>query len=421
MTRLLSLLRGPRGLSLAAQGASAVLGFAGFALVARTLSPEGFGAWVLYLTVATFFDMLRSGLVQAAYVQRASGAAPREAVQALGAAWTVALTATLVIASLGALAGVLGGTGGLWDALAAFPVLVVAALPHTVASWRAQAEERFGRILALRLMVSAGFVGAVLILRDGLTVGTLAWAHAGVHAAVSLLAMRWAGLGALRQSTQSGVRALLRFGRFSAITTVGANLLRSADALILGAVLGPAAVALYGVPQKLVEAAEVPIRGLAGAAFPALARSAREGEDRAFSARLGRDVGSLTLLLLPAVVLGWVFAPEATAFLGGEAYAEAGAAFRWFLLYALLLPADRFLGLALDALGRPHLNTLKVGAMLGANLAGDALVLALGSGVTEVAAVTVAMTAVGVMLGGWLVSREVPLTLATTRPIPSTV
>ena len=49
--------------------------------------------------------------------------------------------------------------------------------------------------------------------------------------------------------------------------------------------------------------------------------------------------------------------------LGGGAYAEAAAPFRWFLLYALLLPLDRFLGLALDALGRPHLNTVKVGAI----------------------------------------------------------
>ena len=211
---------------------------------------------------------------------------------------------------------------------------------------------------------------------------------------------------------------LLRFGRFSAATTVGATLLRSADALILGAVLGPAAVALYGVPQKLVEAAEVPIRGLGGAAFPALARAARAGDGAALADRLRRDVLSLTLLLLPAVALGWVFAPQATALLGGAAYAEAAAPFRWFLAYALLLPIDRFLGLALDALDRPHLNTLKVGAMLAANVAGDGLALGLGFGVTGVAAVTVGMTAVGVGVGLALVAREVPLGFRATRPIP---
>lgn len=414
MRRLISLLRGPRTLSLGAQAAGAVLGFAGFAMVARALLPEAFGAWVLYLTVATFFDMLRSGLVQAALVQRASGAAPEASDRTFGAAWALALGVTALVASGGFGAGAMGGAGVFWTAFAAFPALMVGGLGHTVAAWRAQAEERFGRVLALRLAVSILFVGAVVLLRDGLTVGALAWTHAGIHGAVSLFAigLSWARPRLVRLARGPEVRALLRFGRFSAVTTVGANLLRSADALILGAVLGPAAVALYGVPQKLVEAAEVPIRGLAVAAFPALARSARTGAHDAFRSRLWRDVGGLTLLLLPAAALGWLFAPEATASLGGEAYAEAGAAFRWFLLYALLLPLDRFLGLALDALGRPHLNTLKVGAMLAANFAGDALALSLGFGVTGVAAVTVGMTAVGVLVGLWLLSREVPLARA---------
>ena len=418
MRRLLALARGPRALSLATQATSALLGFAGFALVARALRPVDFGTWVLYLTVATFFDMLRSGLAQSALVQQASGRSRAEADRVVGAAWIVAGAVTAGIAGLGGIAG--GVAGGVWGAL---PALLVAGLPHTVAAWEAQAEERFGRVLMLRLALSALFVGAVVALRDGLTLGALAWAHAGAHGAVSLgaLALGWARPVTFRASSRADVVRLLRFGRFSAATTVGAHLLRSADALVLGAVLGPAAVALYGVPQKLVEAAEVPIRGLAGAAFPALTRAASAGDGAALAARLRRDVATLTALLLPAVVAGWVFAPQATALLGGDAYAEAAAPFRWFLAYALLLPLDRFLGLALDALDRPQLNSLKVGAMLAANLAGDGLALALGFGVTGVAAVTVGMTAVGVAVGLVLVGRIVPLVPSARRPIPQAV
>ena len=415
MRRLLALARGPRALSLATQAASAVLGFVGFALVARALTPQAFGTWVLYLTVATFADMLRSGLAQSALVQQASGQGRAEADRVVGAAWSVGLGVTAGVAGLGALVGSV--VGEVWVVL---PVLLVAGLPHTVAAWEAQARERFGRVLALRLALSVLFVGAVVAMEEGLTLGALAWAHAAAHGAVSLgaLALGWARPETVRQTRRADVARLLRFGRFSAATTVGANLLRSADALILGTVLGPAAVALYGVPQKLVEAAEVPIRGLAGAAFPAMARSARASDGAALAARLRRDVATLTLVLLPAAALGWVFATEATTLLGGGAYAEAAAPFRWFLLYALLLPLDRFLGLALDALGRPHLNTVKVGAMLAANLGGDAVALALGFGVSGVAAVTVGMTAVGVVVGGVLVAREVPLVPGARRPIP---
>ena len=56
--------------------------------------------------------------------------------------------------------------------------------------------------------------------------------------------------------------------------------------------------------------------------------------------------------------------------------------------------------------------------MLAANLGGDAVALALGFGVPGVAAVTVGMTAVGVVVGGVLVAREVPLVPGARRPIP---
>ena len=103
MRRLLALARGPRALSLATQAASAVLGFVGFALVARALTPQAFGTWVLYLTVATFVDMLRSGLAQSALVQQASGHGRAEADRVVGAAWTVGLGVTAGVAGLGAL------------------------------------------------------------------------------------------------------------------------------------------------------------------------------------------------------------------------------------------------------------------------------------------------------------------------------
>lgn len=416
MRRRLALVRGPRGLSLATQAVGAAFGFAGFALVARGLAPEAFGGWVLYLTVATFGDVLRSGLAQAALVQQASGRSAAEADRVLGAAWAVGLGATGLVAAVGAAGATLGAPG----VAAVLPVWMAASLPHTVAGWAAQAGERFGRVLALRLALGAAFVAAVVAMGDGLTLGRLAWAHAAVHGGASALALAlgWARPSALARTTRDAVARLLRFGGFSAATTVGATLLRSADAVLLGAVLGPAAVALYGVPQKLIEAAEVPVRGLAGAAFPALARSAAAGDRAALAARLRRDVAALTALLVPAVVVGWAVAPEATALLGGTGYAEAAAPFRWFLLYALLLPADRFLGLALDALGEPRLNTLKVGAMLAANLAGDALALALGFGVAGVAAVTVGMTTVGVAVGAGLVARRVPLVPTPVRSIP---
>ena len=84
------------------------------------------------------------------------------------------------------------------------------------------------------------------------------------------------------------------------------------------------------------------------------------------------------------------------------------------------LPVVLLTGAIWDAAtpGTFGLHVFALGAMLAANLGGDAVALALGFGVSGVAAVTVGMTAVGVVVGGVLVAREVPLVPGARRPIP---
>jgi len=60
-------------LSLSTSVIGAILGLASFMLLTRGLEKELFGDWVLFTTLATFFDQLRFGLTSTALVRFSSG------------------------------------------------------------------------------------------------------------------------------------------------------------------------------------------------------------------------------------------------------------------------------------------------------------------------------------------------------------
>lgn len=61
--------------------------------------------------------------------------------------------------------------------------------------------------------------------------------------------------------------------------------------------------------------------------------------------------------------------------LGGEEYRETASVFRIFCFYGLLLPIDRFTGVALDSVNMPKQNFIKVVYMTLSNIIGDAIVV----------------------------------------------
>jgi hypothetical protein len=75
------------------------------------------------------------------------------------------------------------------------------------------------------------------------------------------------------------------------------------------------------------------------------------------------------------MIFSFFFAEEFVTFIGGEQYAVTAGIFQVFCLYGMLLPLDRFTGVALDAVNKPKQNFIKVIYMASANIIGDTLVV----------------------------------------------
>lgn len=415
MRGMLRLLNSPAAMSTAGQAGGAALGFLSFLVLARLLAPAELGAWVLYLTAATLLEMLRAGIVQTALVRSASTGDSAEVKTVYGSAWVLALAVTAVLVAGTFVAGFLLGPHIGSPAVRLFttwwPFVAIASLPAQMGSWMLQAERRFGRSGLLRLAQNLIFLAGLsigLVLPD-LSLDRIAAIQLLAHVTAALLGLGtgWAQLSSVTRARKDVIRSLFRFGKFSMGTLIGTNLLKSADAFILGAFLGPAAVALYAIPQKIVEAVEVPLRGLAAATFPEMSAASLRGDLVRLRHLFERWVGMLTLALLPVLAVAWWLAPEILSLLGGAEYARGADLLRLFLVYIVLLPADRYLGLALDALGKPHLNLYKVLVMVVVNIAGDLAAVILLQSVTWVAATTVLMTLTGTVFGARALGRVV--------------
>jgi O-antigen/teichoic acid export membrane protein len=102
--------------------------------------------------------------------------------------------------------------------------------------------------------------------------------------------------------------------------------------------------------------------------------------------------------------------------LGGPEYAGSYVIFWIFLVYAILLPLDRFSGIALDAINKPNLNMIKVLIMTSLNITGDILVIHYWSSLPGVAMCTLLNVVAGVVVGNLLLRKELGTNMLQVFP-----
>lgn len=382
---LAKILKNKNFLSLANNGLVAVFGFFGFLLLVRSLSTNEFGEWVLLITTANFLDMLRFGITRTAIVRFLAGAEKKEAQRLIGSNYIINLFSTLILVFIVLavhyyFADAVNHSGFVlffkW-----FPLLAFINLPFNNAQSVLQAKMRFDFMLILRVINVGSFTLFLLVnfffLHLGLQV--IIYAYLLVNVVTSIVSMipNWDGYRYIGKVTRATNKKILNFGKYSTGTLIGSNLLKSADTFIIGLspFLGTAGVALYSIPLKLTEIIEIPLRSYAMTAFPGMSKASIEGNKDLVKHIFYTNAGGMTLLMIPVMLISFIFAKDFVYILGGAGYESTVGIFRIFTIYGLLLPLDRFIGVTLDSVNMPRYNFLKVIYMTLANIIGDSLVV----------------------------------------------
>ena len=372
-------------LSLANNGLVAVFGFFSFIVLVRSLPTDEFGEWVLFITTLNFIDMLRFGITRTAIVRFLSGAEKDEGKQLLGSNYVINLSTTLFLIVLVAAVNYFF-TDSIQESGFSlffnwFPLIAIINLPFNNALSVLQAKMRFDNILIIRLLNVGSFMTYLIInyffFQSGILIIMFAYIITNTISSLLALSLNWDGILFIFKASWQKNKVILNFGKYTSGTLIGTNLLKSADTFILGLspFLGVTGVALYSIPLKLTEIMEIPVRSFAMTAFPKMSKASIQGSKENVKRIYYQNIGGLTYLLLPILIVSFIFAEEFVTFLGGPEYRETASVFRIFCFYGLLLPLDRFTGVALDSVNKPRQNFIKVIYMTVSNIIGDAIVV----------------------------------------------
>ena len=293
----------------------------------------------LYVTLATFVDLLRFGLTRTSVVRLLSAANEKTFKVLLGSSYRINLKLLVILSVV---------CWGCWGVLTAvgqpimagyelfliwYPLLAVANLGWNTASALFQAEQNFERMMWVRL-ANIGLFVLFLICNWvwwSFGVEVLIWVYLGVNLLSSTWCTlsRWDGLWFLRFAEKSTEKELINFGKYSMGTLIGSSLLRSADTFIIGLspVLGSAGIAIYAIPLKLTDLLGIPLRSFTMTAYPRMSKKFIEADLPAVRKLFYTYTGAITLLFIPVAIGCFFLAEELVLFLGGDEYKDQVASF----------------------------------------------------------------------------------------------
>lgn len=413
-------------LSLAGNVIIAILGIAGFALLARTYELAIFGEWVLFITAGSFVEMFRFGITNTGLIRYLSGANQDSRYKLIGSNALIGLGSTIFIAIILLVCNVLFNSAISSSGYSIFfkwyPVLAFLNLPWNNALVVLQADREYGKILLLKAVNSGAFFLVILInfFFLKLSLSLLVVNLLVVNALTSLISLilGWDGIKYIVKACKQTNKLLLDFGKYTTFTLIGTNLLRSVDTLILSlSPLGNAAVALYSIPLKLTELQQIPLRSFVATAFPKMSKASILGDVKEVKSLFYTYSGALTYLFVFISLFTFIFAEFFVFVLSGTQYLDTDpitgfnvvTIVRVFSLYGLLLPIDRMTGIALDSINKPKINAIKVFVMLFANVIGDLIAIFLFKSLVLVAIASILFTIIGIWMGMYFLSRELTL------------
>lgn len=412
--KVFKLIRNKHFLSLAGNIIMSGLGLVTMSLIYRSLSLTQTGTWVLFLSTLLFVDTVRSGLLTTAFIKFYAGSTEERSAEVAGSAWFIGLAVTGILAVV---------------SLLSFPFLhyikdeglqlffkfsglyYVISLPWFLATCVMQGEQKFDRLLYIRLCNQGSyiiFIIALVITGKASVYYVLAsYLISSALTSFFVLVKGWSRIGALRQRTRAGILEMYHFGKFSVGSSLSSNMFSFSDNQIINYMLGAPALAIYNLGQTLMQLVEIPLRSFSATGMPELSAAYNQGNRGLVIHTMKRYAGMLAVVLIPIVIIGCVLADVPIYLIGSGKYlgTEAANVFRLFLSFAIIFPPDRFFALTLDVIHQPKINFYKVLVMVAVNIATDFLGIYLTGSVYGIAFATVFPILTGTIIGYWALNR----------------
>ncbi len=403
-------------LSLSGNFTIALLSLVIYGIIFRKLTREQTGDWVFFQFVFILIDTIRSGYLQPSLLRYCSGVGKRGEKFA-GSGWIIAIMITMLMLLIN-LAAIYYFNYfediGYNIVLRYVGLGLLFTLPMNYSIWMLQASDKYDSILMVRIISHGSFILfiTILLILNSLNLNSIVFAYLLSIALTSIICVfsGFTHITSTKLADLKHIRLLMNYGRYGSGTLVLSNLIKSSDGIIIKIFLGPEALAVYNIPQRLIEIVEIPLRNFSLNALPEMTAKYNAKQPEEIIPIMKRYAGLLVILFIPICILSLIGANIAIWMLGGSGYlfSEAPWIFRIFMLMALLLPIDRFIGITLDVIEKRKYNFYKVGAMLIVNIVGNISAILMFKNLYAIAAVSFVTFTTGIVVGHQLLNTQIP-------------
>ena len=416
----LSKLRNKHFLALTGNMVISVLSVIMMSLLYRALTKSDVGTWFFFLTFTGLADSIRGGFLSTATIKFYAGTEYEKGEAVLGSVWFLATSLTLCILVLNCLAYLFSGhfsNPQIHLVIKWFGITFLSSLPLSITFWILVAKEEYEKILWVRMINNGSMIIIIIVLMfiNKMTLKNLFILNfaTNILTGVVCFLFRLTHINSIFKRKKELIISIAHFGKYSLSSTLSTNLLGSSDTFIITYFLGPSALAIYRLPQRLMEIVELPLRSFIGTGISSMASALNKNRKDEVLKIFKKYAGMLTFAFIPIIIIGILFADVAINILGGSKYtgSEAANIFRIFLFCSIIYPIDRFNGVTLDVMNKPKVNLYKVLVMLTVNVICDFIGLYIFKSMYGMALSAPFVLISGLYIGHRALRKELPYTI----------
>jgi lipopolysaccharide exporter len=343
--------------------------FINFYILIRVLPKDDFGAWVLFLSIASLMELIKYGFVRNALIRYLAMSRNEESPNIQTASFFLNVVVGLVEVLLLFLSSVF--LSEFWSApqlRSLFMIYMISTtllIPINHFDVIQQARMQFKGTFLSNFVKHFGlfiFISGVYVFGFKIHLNHLAYAQMTAIFLSGFVSFKYASpfLEFSKSINWKWFKELYRYGAFTFGTNVSSMILKNIDSWMIGKLISPAAVTIFNPAIRVSNLVEVPTETLTSILFPKLSeRIAKEGPQAA-KYLYEKAVGTITAFMLPLVLFFIVLAEPIVRFIAGPGFEETVPILQVTMLYGLIIPFNRFMGITLDAIGKAKTNFLFV-------------------------------------------------------------
>lgn len=347
---------------------SSILAFAflTFLVLVRILPQQEFGVWVLYLTVTTFPEILRSGITQNALVKHIEGGKAIDYRKIVTASMVINIATgflgVLTVAVLAPFLSKVWSVPQLCNVLWLYGVYSLFFIPLSFIQYLCLANLDFrSHFYSISTYHFSNFLLVVWFgyVRGGLRVIELPFLQttAAIIALIVVLVFGKRYVRLTRKMDWQWISRLFHYGKYVILTAFSSMLFNRMDLMMIGYFINPTAVAIYNIPTRIGNYVDVPMNSMASIVFPQASMRMKEMGVDNVRYLYERSVGIMLAIVIPLAIAMIIFAEPIILWIAGENYRAAVPVLQLFALLSVIKPFGRQGGTMLDSIGYPNYNS----------------------------------------------------------------